>query len=845
MRQTTEKVCHPMPGPHSNLTGPDRPAEEEGITTATHTEDRTALTAPPDRLRIAVLDEELPYPPTTGKRIRTYNLLSQLAARHDISFLCYRSHDPAELEPGLAHFAQLGIRVVMHDEPPPRQSVLLGRSELAWKLFRNLFSPQPFLVENHVRRPFLRMVERIAAEQEIDVWHCEWTPYARVPALLGLRPWVVVAHNVESLIWQRYYETERNPLKRWYIGLQWSKFRRFESRSFRTTSQLVTVSRPDATLAVRHFTARQPAVVDNGVDTRQILPPEAPRDRHSILFLGSLDWRPNLDGVTQLLDEIFPLVQSRQPSAQLHIVGRKPPRWLVERIARQANVHLHADVPSVQPFLHRCSVMAVPLRIGGGSRLKILEALSAELPVVSTTIGAEGLHVVTGEHLTLADSPSEMAAALSRATELPDDLLAQARRGRQLVVEQYDWPVLAEKLDRVWRSVASKGRKATRILELRAAEEAGGGPEKTILEGAAIADARFDVSVCYVARESADASPIADRAASLGIDFIRLRQRALFDLAGWRMLRDYVRDRGIDLVHAHDYKSNFLALALRRALGVKILSTAHGWTGDSRRERLVYYPLDRWFLRRFPEVIAVSSEIADRLRRSGVSSDRITVLPNGVDAERFRFQPALRESIRRQLGIAPDDFVLGSVGRLARQKRFDLLLEAFAQLLPERPQLRLLIAGEGSQRAELQARLQAGHTAMRPGPCRGLAERVTLLGNRSDIIPIYHAFDGFVQSSDYEGTPNVILEAMALEIPLVATSAGGTTDVLRPDVDALVIPCGSVDGLVEGIGRLLDDPEAARKRARAARQRIETELSFARRTRRMETLYQRLLGRAT
>src|SRR5262249_37430137 len=143
-------------------------------------------------------------------------------------------------------------------------------------------------------------------------------------------------------------------------------------------------------------------VVDNGIDRRYFEATPVRRDPKCVLFLGALDWRPNLDAVRLLLDDIFPAVRAAEPEVRLALVGRHPPGWLLERVAREAGVELHADVPDVRPFLGGAGVLAVPLRVGDGSRLKILEALATGLPVVSTRVGAEGLLLRPGEHYTAA-----------------------------------------------------------------------------------------------------------------------------------------------------------------------------------------------------------------------------------------------------------------------------------------------------------------------------------------------------------------------------------------------------------------------------------------------------------
>src|SRR5579884_1400624 len=273
-----------------------------------------------------------------------------------------------------------------------------------------------------------------------------------------MRGRVIMAHNVESIIWQRYHETESNPLRRWYIGRQWRKFQRFERRVLGEVEQTIAVSDTDAQRLRRDFGISHVAVVENGVDTAYFQPQARRRQKDRLLFLGSLDWRPNLDGVRLLLENVFPAVRAAEPAASLCIVGRNPPEWLRKRITAVPGVELHANVPDVRPFLAECSTLVVPLRIGGGSRLKILEALASGTPVVSTRIGAEGLRLESGQDLTVVEDITDLKNALITAVRQPDIVQAQSERGREKVLEHYDWDRLAEQLEQVWRQCAAEGK---------------------------------------------------------------------------------------------------------------------------------------------------------------------------------------------------------------------------------------------------------------------------------------------------------------------------------------------------------------------------------------------------
>jgi glycosyltransferase involved in cell wall biosynthesis len=324
------------------------------------------------------------------------------------------------------------------------------------------------------------------------------------------------------------------------------------------------------------------------------------------------------------------------------------------------------------------------------------------------------------------------------------------------------------------------------------------------------------------------------RAAHAQVDYVEVLERHSFDPRVWGKLKQLIAERQIDVLHAHDYKTDVLAWLLSRATGARALATVHGWTGNSARERLCYYPIDKRVLARFPRLIAVSSEIARELVKHGAHPSRITTILNAIEPSLFRREAARVASARAALGLDPSDIVIGAVGRLERQKRFDLLIDAYAALYRDNPRLRLLIVGDGSLKGALVEQRDA----------LGLAERVIFTGHVTDVIPAHHAMDLFVQSSDYEGTPNAVLEAMAMETPLVATEAGGTAELAQDGVHGRIIPIGKIGALISSITAALLAPDEMRRMADGARRRVENELSFESRCRRLETLYEEVVGHA-
>ena len=377
------------------------------------------------------------------------------------------------------------------------------------------------------------------------------------------------------------------------------------------------------------------------------------------------------------------------------------------------------------------------------------------------------------------------------------------------------------------------GRVPVRVLELRSVRGTGGGPEKTIFTGAAQSAPDIGVTVCYLRDARDEVFSIDRRAAAAGIDYVEVRERHSFDPSIWPQLTALVRSRGIDVVHAHDYKVNLLAWLLARATGVVPMSTAHGYTGNSRRELWLYYPADKKVLARFPVVVAVSSGVRDALVAGGCRPDRVRVLLNGIDPAAFHRDPARRASARAKYEVSEHDVVIGAVGRLEVQKRFDLLIQAVATLRKRHSQIRLLVAGDGSLREDLKSLVTR----------QGLGGVCRLVGQVDDVVEFHHALDLLVQSSEYEGTPNVVLEAMAMETPVIATDVGGTAELMRSSIEGIIVPSGDVPALVGAIGGVVSDPGGARKRAEAARRRVELELSFESRLRRLEDIYRELAAR--
>lgn len=381
----------------------------------------------------------------------------------------------------------------------------------------------------------------------------------------------------------------------------------------------------------------------------------------------------------------------------------------------------------------------------------------------------------------------------------------------------------------------SKARRdrAPVVLDARVVTGVGGGPEKTLLNSPRFLARAGYRMLCAYMHPPGDPGfdELRRRAREAGAPLVSVPDRGPAD---WRVpvrLLNLCRRERVVLWHGHDYKSNALGLLLSRFWPMRLVTTVHGWVRHTGRTPL-YYRVDRFCLPRYERVLCVSPDLYDESRACGVPEARCVLLENGIDTQEYVRSLSVAEA-KRRLGLPPGRLVVGAVGRLSPEKGFDLLIRAVDQLLSEGLDLHLVIAGEGDERARLEA-LAAG---------LGRRERVTLLGYRPDTPLLYQALDAFALSSHREGLPNVVLEAMALEAPVVATRVGGVPRLVRDGENGLLVEPGDGAGLGAALGRLLRDAGLRARLAREGRRTAETAYGFAARMEKLAALYDALLGR--
>jgi len=398
-------------------------------------------------MRILVLDEEFPYPTNTGKRTRSFNLYQRLGKQFQIRYVGYGQEGETAAEAlKLAGIEPMAVPVRI----PPKQGPVFYL-----RLLANLLSPLPYIVTSHHSQSYQDAVTKSLTEFRPDLVLCEWTPYAIYVKKLEAVKKLVSAHNVEADIWQRYYENETNPPRRWYIREQWRKVERFEREALRWVDGALTVSDLDRNCFFQKHPHLPITVIPNGVDLDYFRPMSQPERRQQVVFTGSMDWRPNQDAARYFVSEILPLLRRIRPELECTFVGRSPPAD-IRALAQVPGVHITGTVDDVRPYVERAAVYVVPLRIGGGSRLKILEALAMGRAVVSTTVGAEGLDVVPDRHIVLADEPRAFAESVLRLLDDAKRCLDLAIEGRRLVEQHYGWDALANKFGNFIREIVAK-----------------------------------------------------------------------------------------------------------------------------------------------------------------------------------------------------------------------------------------------------------------------------------------------------------------------------------------------------------------------------------------------------
>ncbi|HEU4433100.1 MAG TPA: glycosyltransferase, partial [Pyrinomonadaceae bacterium] len=356
-------------------------------------------------VRILWLKTELLHPVDKGGKIRTYNMLKELKRNCHITYLT--------LDDGTADKKARELATeYCHDLIcVPHRRYEKFTAGFYVELALNLTSDLPYAIKKYQSEEMRREIENRVGQ--FDVVICDFlAPAVNVPRDLNCAT-VLFQHNVEAMIWKRHYEVQTNPARKAYLYRQWRKMFEFEAATCPRFDSVVAVSREDREQMEREYNVKNVYDVPTGVDTGFFRPSGTREAKaHNLVFTGSMDWLPNEDAIRYFTEQIMPRIKQSVPDVTLTVVGRNPYPGLVELSKRDSSVIVTGRVEDVRPYMEDAAIYVVPLRIGGGTRLKIYEAMAMEKAIVSTSIGAEGLPVTNGEEIVLADTPESFADAV-------------------------------------------------------------------------------------------------------------------------------------------------------------------------------------------------------------------------------------------------------------------------------------------------------------------------------------------------------------------------------------------------------------------------------------------------
>jgi polysaccharide biosynthesis protein PslH len=425
-------------------------------------------------MRILWVKADKLLPVQNGGNIRTYHVLRYLSARHELTFYSYYGGTP---DPDYERDLQQQL--------PGAVAVCTGKRELSGAArgldyLAHLSAQPPYAVSRFAHAPVQKQLRTWFRERRFDVAVCDFLDAAvNFPGSLSI-PSVLFQHNVESEIWRRHAATAGNPAKKMMYRMEFRKMLRYERAAVCKFQHVIAVSENDRSLMTRWVDGDRVTVVPTGVDLAHYRPDPAASDANAsaplITFVGAMDWEPNVDGVEYFCSEVWPQIKAEVPQARFRIVGRNPDRRVQKWASNPTNtndngsIEVTGRVPSIVEHLRQSAVVIVPLRIGGGTRLKIYEAMATGKAVVSTTVGAEGLDVHHGRDIILADDPRSFAQAVIMILRDPE----LRRRYEKAAVEtaaRYDWPAIGERFSEVLQSAAEKKSLAVRTIPARLAEK--------------------------------------------------------------------------------------------------------------------------------------------------------------------------------------------------------------------------------------------------------------------------------------------------------------------------------------------------------------------------------------
>ncbi len=396
-------------------------------------------------MRLLFLSITVPFPALDGGRLRVLNLLKQVVQRNRVTFLALESQ-PTDRE-GIEYLRSLGIEA--HLVPHPSQL----RSASLRSLSRAVLTRKPVTVARYDVPAFRRTFHSLLGTNQFDLIHYEMLHTGQYHLKTDSKS-LLSLQNVDSNIWLRLRQQTSNPLRQCAFRTQERAFRRYERTVSNRFDLVACASDVDRALMSEICPGLSTDVIPNGVDTELYQPNAEDTEETSLIYTGSMDWFPNEDAAAYFIEDILPTIQKKRPNLKFYVVGQYPSERL-KRYGNRPGVMITGRVDDVKPYIARATVYVVPLRIGGGTRLKILEALAMGKAVVSTSVGAEGLNLSAGDEIMIADESATFADGVLQLMENGCMRRGLGDNGRRRVETEYDWRRIGEKLQGLYEAVVA------------------------------------------------------------------------------------------------------------------------------------------------------------------------------------------------------------------------------------------------------------------------------------------------------------------------------------------------------------------------------------------------------
>lgn len=386
-----------------------------------------------------------------GGKIRSFHIVRELARRHEITLFTFYPRIVPDPHHGLgATFER--IELLPLDLP----RVASFRDVLAYTA--NALTSRPYQITRHCPPQVGRRLRQLLNDGRYDLVVCDFLLTAGIIPWESQIPTIIFTHNVDAVIWRRRFIVDKRPLWRLVAWREWWAMTRAERYYTELASHVFTVSDDDRRAFTAYLPSEKVTTVPTGVDLEYFRPVPATQQNNTLVFTGAMDWMPNEDAILYFCSTILPLIRERVPDVKLRVIGRKPTRKVVALQETDANLEVTGTVDDIRPYVRDAAVYVVPLRIGGGTRIKIFEAMAMGMAVVSTTVGAEGLPVEHGKNILLADTPTSFADATVTLLTQP---MARQRIGnaaRALVEKRYDWTAVTNIVDETLKRVVTAGK---------------------------------------------------------------------------------------------------------------------------------------------------------------------------------------------------------------------------------------------------------------------------------------------------------------------------------------------------------------------------------------------------